>query len=413
MTGERVRGWFVPLAAMTGIAILAWASIGAAPETRAGGITREARQTAPRANSSSSRATIPAAIGWYDVPGTKLESVCPPDGFKGIDYPFASRCSGVIREWSSGIADTRRNRLILWGGGHNGYAGNELYAFELDTMQLRRLNDPSPIAACQQATPDGRANTRHTYGGLAYIAHADRMFVFGGVPYCPPAGNSSSDTWTLNLENLEWKRMDPVRGGGPSGYYNGTVSAYDAASKLVFVQDRKTGFWSYDFDTNTYRYLNNHAALTLHTNAVIDVKAELFLTFGDGKIQAISIASRSHYSQQDRSKAQGCDGLSQSVSPGLAYDSVLDRIVGWPDFGATVFLYDSKTNSCTTQTLAGSSPEDSAHTGGPGTSNGTFGRFQFFPASDVFALANDWNIDIHTLRLPSPGSESASMLPGR
>lgn len=346
---------------------------------------------------------IPSQLGWYEVPNSKLQSVCPANDFNHSGYSFASECSGIVRAWNSAVADTKRNRLIVWGGGHNDYAGNEVYAFDLASLQWKRLNDPSAVTACEEATADHKPNSRHTYGGLTYLADVDRMFVFGGVLYCPH-GVGTNATWTLALDSLEWARMDPPHGGSPNDENHGAVSAYDPGTKLVYVWDRASGFWSYDYSRNTYHRLNGFTPLDLHANAVVDPKSQLFLTFGDGKIWAISIAPNSKHNPQERSKAKGCDELTRYASPGLAYDPVQDRVVGWPDFGPTLYLYDSHSNSCSTVTYAENAPPDSTHTGSPHSSNGTFGRFQYFPEYGVFVLVNDSNLNVRTLRLTAKNS---------
>jgi Bacterial Ig domain len=358
---------------------------------------------------------LPQGLGWFDMPNTQLQSVCPPVGDNQTSahasYNFPFYCQYVVRDWSGGIADTKRNRLILWGGGHSAYYGNELYAFDLNTLRLTRLNDPSPIAdgvSCPTTLSDGKPNARHTYAGLAYIAHADKMFVYSGG-LANTDGCNSNDTWTLDMATLQWKRMDPTNGGTPfpQGLAGPSV-AYDPVSKLVYVQDREA-FWSYNYDTNTYTQLNS-AGSSLHINSVIDPKRRLFLTVGGPNdnnngpsLLAISIATGSKYALQDwTSQVTGCDALMASASPGLQYDPVLDRIVGWPDFGNTVYLFNPDTKSCTTQTFSGG-PADSAHEGPAPDSTGTYGRFQYFPAFGVYALVNDWNIDVHILRLSNSG----------
>src|SRR5262245_61968361 len=72
---------------------------------------------------SAQAATIPTSIGWYDIPNTHLRSVCPPDNFNGSGYSFRTNCNNVLDAWNSAVLDTLRNRLIIWGGGHNDYAG--------------------------------------------------------------------------------------------------------------------------------------------------------------------------------------------------------------------------------------------------------------------------------------------------
>ncbi len=90
-------------------------------------------------------------------------------------------CSAVITAWNGAIADTRRNRLIIWGGGHSDYYGNEVYALDLNNMTMSRLTDPSLVTnvkSCPEAYDDGRPSARHTYNGLAYITAQDKMFVY-------------------------------------------------------------------------------------------------------------------------------------------------------------------------------------------------------------------------------------------
>ena len=181
-----------------------------------------ADQEQPR---SASAGEIPASLGWHQIPNTKLSSVC-------VEQPElrgAEGCAAIVADWNGGIADTKRNRLLFWGGGHAGYAGNEVYALDLVQLTLVRLTSPSlPAKICVAGleNPPG-PNSRHNYNGLAYVADLDQMFVFGGDAYrgsdlCQPSpepefvgyGGRLSDTWTLDLSSLQWKRRDPTNGKG-------------------------------------------------------------------------------------------------------------------------------------------------------------------------------------------------------
>ena len=153
----------------------------------------------------------------------------------------------------------------------------------MNTLKVVRADNPADAVSCSTTFTGGSAGARHTYGGLTYIASADRMFVFGGVPWCP-GGGSESDTWTLDLSNvgngaaMGWQRMDPTGGGHPCDDDHNSEAAYDPNTQLVFVNDTcgGSGLWSYNFSANSYTQLNSAAAnLGLHTTIVIDLEPEV------------------------------------------------------------------------------------------------------------------------------------------
>ncbi len=338
---------------------------------------------------SSSASKIPQEPGWYQIPNTKLAAVCP-------DYPDIqgnTGCAAVTAAWNGGIADTKRNRLVFGGGGHSDYFGNELYALNLadDPITLVRLYEPTRkpnVRECPDAYYDGNPSARHTYNGLAYLPEADRLFLFSGAKsICGYGGN---DTWTLDLETLKWKRQDPTV-GGPIGGCDGCVAAYDPNTHQVLVENN-SALWSYDYSKNTYSRLNENASQDNHLTGVIDPTRQLFLEFGAGQLKVFNIAPRSKYAIQAwDSQVKGCDALVHAAYPGLAYDPVMDRVVGWAG-GDSVYLFDLGKKSCTQVTYPNGP--------GPQQGNGTHGRFRYFPGLDVFALVNDWKQNAFLLKLP-------------
>ena len=347
----------------------------------AGNTSAQSTGASATTQASSGGGGIPSALGWYQIPNTTLAAVCPPG--------HSPACQNVIGAWSGGVADTSRNRLVVWGGGHSDYDGNEVYALDLNNLTFIRLNNPSaPANTCVAANSDGTANARHTYGGLAYIANSDRMYVKDGSLACS-AGNTAHDTWTLNFANLAWQRMDPVNGASAPGNAGfGEVSDYDPNTGLVYVGDNSNLF-SYNYATNTYAKLGSLNPNDYHLSGVIDPTRKLFFTIGNGHALKGDINPVHNYSSSSLSMT-GCSGLVNNQYPGLAYDPVQNRIVGWVG-GDTVYVYNPDTDSCTTQT----------YTGGPGAQqpNGTFGRFRYFPPLGVFAVVNNWTENAYTLRL--------------
>ena len=76
---------------------------------------------------------------WYEVSHSNLRPYIPSPVPWGDAGP-----SSIMLAWSGGTLDTKRNRLLVWGGGHGDYAGNELYAFDLNNLQWSRIWGPTP-----------------------------------------------------------------------------------------------------------------------------------------------------------------------------------------------------------------------------------------------------------------------------
>jgi hypothetical protein len=84
--------------------------------------------------------------GWTQLTNTALQAsgtntVCPPNHFQaGVngmpDYNFTANCVTITGAWSGAAADTKRNRLIIMGGGHSAYAGNEVYSLDLVNLSI-------------------------------------------------------------------------------------------------------------------------------------------------------------------------------------------------------------------------------------------------------------------------------------
>jgi hypothetical protein len=336
--------------------------------------------------------SIPSALGWYQIPNTNLRRVALPDNWNNSGYGFNTQFEYIIRSWNSGVLDTRRNRLIIWGGGHQGYYGNEMYALNLSSLTVQRLNDPGlPVASsCVEAIVNGtQPNSRHTYDGISYMANVDRMFSHAGALACS-AGNGTRETWTFNFATMTWQRMNPS-GTIPRGDY-GTVTEYDPNTGLVFVHDA-INFYSYDFAANRYTQLSSGSEIDYHMTAVIDPKRKKFVILGGGQQWIIDISAGSSYTRQPLNSTGG-SGIISSGYPGLAYDPLTDRIVAW-DGGNTVYSLNLDTRTWTT----------SVYSGGPAAdSNGTYGRWAYSSASGVFVSLNSVDSNAYTLRLTAGGS---------
>jgi hypothetical protein len=354
--------------------------------------------TTPASSSSS---------GWQDLTNTKLKNVCPPNSFNGINYAFADHCDAVITAWSSAAADTKRNRLIIWGGGHVDYSGNEVYALNLGTAPptLTRLTNPSDFTQNPSGCPDtnvvdGTPVSRHTYGGIVYLPVQDKMFSFSGA-LAPCGGPWSNRTYTLDLSQAvpTWRAMDPVNGYNIGSQTTSAICGYDPNTQTVICNS--TGvFFRYDPATNTNTLLSTGQFPPYAGSGVIDPKRKLFIFMGTQyqsstpHVVALDISSGSSFKVQDwSSQVTGCDALAGANYPGLAYDPVLDRIVGWPNSGNTVYVFDTDMKSCSAQTFPNGPTNTLAST------TGTFGRFQYFPGLNAYAVVSLATLDAFRLTL--------------
>lgn len=336
-----------------------------------------------------SRGAVPGA-GWTQLPNTKLRSVCPPNGFGGSGYAFTSKCRNVTEAWNSAVLDTRRNRLIVWGGGHADYSGNEMYALDLGSSTVSRITDPGlPLATsgCPDAIAGGaQPNSRHTYDGIAYMENVDRMFVFGGS--LTPCGFLGNGTWTFNFANSTWEKRNPS--GTIPEPEAGIVSAYDSTTGDVFLHDRQY-LYRYTFSSNRYQRLSASNGIDYHMTAVIDPVRKKFVIVGAGEVYVYDISSTSNYTRQTLGTTGG-DAIVNSIYPGLAYHPPSGKIVAW-NGADTVYSLDLNTGVWSSTSPAGGP--------GPAVENGTYKRWSYSPTSNAFVVVNSMDSDAYRFVFPS------------
>ncbi len=332
---------------------------------------------------------IPPALGWYQIPNTALQNVCPSvAAFPSIQGNEG--CPAVFDDWNGGVFDTTRNRLVMWGGGHGGYAGNELYALDVNTLTISRLNNPTvPVrdgCTSNGIYADGTPVSRHTYNHLAYLPGPDAMFAFGGSRW--QCGFFIADTFLFSFSSLTWSPQNLA--AGPSASY-GRAVAYDPNSGLVYARD---DFELYSFNTATNVWTKRSSVsfgMNDNKTAVIDPVRKKYYLHGNSStiLYWYDISSPTASVPIQSGQTTGCGGFIGNYNVGMEYDPVQDRIVGWAG-GNTIYLLNPDTLACTTVT----------YTGGPAANaNGTWGRFSYSPATNVFVTCNNVATNCNSLRL--------------
>ncbi len=110
--------------------------------------------------------------------------------------------------------DSASDRVILFGGGQGGDAGDlgDTWAYDFNSDAWTAMNpadEPSP---------------RHGHG-MVYDASSDRVVLFGGL-------SGSDETWLYQFDNDTWTRAES--GTGPPGRRTPNL-AYDAESERVIL----------------------------------------------------------------------------------------------------------------------------------------------------------------------------------
>lgn len=318
---------------------------------------------------------------WVEVPNSNLAAII-------YNGPLADQLEGnsgrgsIMTAWSGGTFDRASDSLIVWGGGHQDYYGNAVYAFSLKTLSWKMLSRPSSIAGWSRTTPilpDGTPSAQHTYDALTMLP-SGQMFVAGSAG-ATPNGYSYAESWLFDPATGKWQQAAPFRGASID-----QIAEYDAASGMVFALDSGSALQSYDPATNRWTRIGSQKLADYHMTGAIDPVDRILVTVGNGFLQSISLTTGSVVSitsSGDRTAQNG-------NAPGFVWDSSANLFVAW-NGGSTLYTLDPRRWRWT----AHAADAENKVTPTAPASNGTFGRFQYKAADDLFILVNDINQNVY------------------
>jgi MYXO-CTERM domain-containing protein len=308
---------------------------------------------------------------WYEVPGSHVEDQFPTPRPAGNTGPAA-----VISAWGGGAFDSVHGLLLLWGGGHNDYGGNEVYAFDVAALKWSRAWGPEPVvtdipATCASTYTGGTPSARHTYGGLVFIPTTGQLWASGGFRFC---GNTGADTvtWLFDPGTRQWSQganaLEAV--GTPS-------AAWDPAGKRVLYQAQNI-LQAYDPATDRYTKVGDvDGGFWASAHSAIDVEHNLFLAVTNGKLRVWNLATKSFTSDQPTTGgARAMTGV-----PGVEWDPTLKRVVTWPG-GSSVYSLDVERWTWFEHAAAGATMPTAPNT------TGTYGRFRYMPDRNAYVVVN-------------------------
>ena len=333
--------------------------------------------------SSAAARGLPPTVGWHSLPGTNIASVCPATA--PHDYAFADACAQTgytvvgIAAYSGSIADTDTDRLVIWGGGHQDYGGNEVYALNLgdNPPSIVRLNNPTLPTNCYsnsglcnggpeplEVIPKGCSgdlcfpNSRHTTNALAYVAHAHALLSWGGAP-ASQGGTFVPGLWSLDLPVLyqsyasngrnpaksvtRWTRKD-LSSVIPRQWLpaHDMIMAYDPVTHQIWNSDQY-GLLAYDYDKHRGEQYASFLEHDYRAAGAFDPDHNYLLIVGGGADNVRNSGwgywdlkecrakkSCSYHWITRAGNPPGCgEALDVQLAPGIAYDPIWHVAVLW------------------------------------------------------------------------------------
>jgi hypothetical protein len=347
---------------------------------------------------------------WYMAPNSKLsaQDPCPA---RNCSYSGVGGLSEIIDGWSGGAYDTQRNRLIVWGGGHADYGGNEIYVFDIATMAWTRATNPTVTTSADEAPTnqtnyyhDGTPSSRHTYNALVYAENVDLFFSLAtGASYGnPPNGGFDVDSFDFDTGNwkTDWKNSP----GSPYGTA-GTVAAYHPGTGKIWfhgsfnsplaVFDPTTGGGTGTWTSYRSDFIEEQAAVLL------DPTRNRFIVMGNGGgIQQLIVWDLNNPDnaplKPSTTGVSGGKAMESANGVGFVYDPVGDRYLAW-NGGRNVYALNPTTWAWTAVAL------DTSNTVTPtaAVGRGTYGRLRYIPSKNALVVVNGVDENVYFLKLSS------------
>lgn len=327
---------------------------------------------------------------WVELEGTAIQDVFPPpETVPG--YPAA-----VIVAWSGGVYDRDRNRMVVWGGGHGDYSGNEVYVFDLESLAWTRLDEPSADVGGDEATgyyPDGRPRSRHTYDYLVYVPELGAMCSAGGAGLWMSGQINVPNFDCYDFDTLQWSAYAPA----PEGNIGG-IADYDPVSgSIANVMGPGIRYYvRYDVAGDAWTTHGNgftNGGLGYQLTGRVHPSARLFVGVGAGAVYTWDIEAVGDIVETTRTPANPPPGFDRG-NPGFDYDPELDQLVWWGG-DTSLWALDLDGDAWIEHPVA---PDNTA-VPPPPVDNGTFGRFRYAIGSGVYVLVNRPDDNVFVRRL--------------
>lgn len=218
--------------------------------------------------------------GWVKANVGKFSDAFPT-GSVAVPHTTSHTLPGaVVRAWSSFAWDSARGNLLIYGGGHSNYRGNEVYVWSGSSGGWSRGSLPSAIENYVPAGADPRTylvvddaapQSAHTYDGNLYLPKNDMFMTLGGGVYNSgdifQTRNSAGELVRAGPWLWDPNKADANKIGGTTG------SGYNPATLGGNMWTNRHGQWvgteprSYSNNTTAYRTEGNRDVVYMTTPA--------------------------------------------------------------------------------------------------------------------------------------------------
>ena len=186
--------------------------------------------------------------GWLKANANDFSEVWTPAELRPLYLKSNPDPSRILLAWSSFAWDCRRGNVLLYGGGHANYPGNDTYRWRATTGRWERMSLPSQIT--QDALGNWNAAdgafaapaAAHTYDNLVYLPIVDRWLVLGGAAFNNGGAYKIQATSTTSRATgpyvFDLSRADGSRVGGTTGSHVQRVGAHPEVLGGMMWQNR-------------------------------------------------------------------------------------------------------------------------------------------------------------------------------
>lgn len=330
---------------------------------------------------------------WYEVPNSRLDVadpcptvVCPP-GATGL--------KGVVIAWSGGSYDNVNDQLLIWGGGHADYAGNEIYGFDMSSLSWSRVAEPSTSFggdASSYLYPDGKPRSLHTHNYIEYVPPMNAFVSFGGVAPYPQSGTTQK-VFQFKFSTNSWD-VSSIPNIPPGGRARGGNAVYDPVENVVWViqaDSASSRLHRYNPTSNSWS-THSQYSLSYGSVAALDPQRRILVTVGSGQLKAWDLDNPD--AAPFVPATSGDKYIESKNAPGFVFDTSINKFVGWSS-GSSVYTLDPVTWRWTRVSAAAGNSTTPTNA----DSRGTYGRFQYMPQWNAYIVVNNVDQNVYLYRL--------------